>query len=102
MDDDRVGLGVRVAVGFLERAALTALFGVGGGILIGDFALREALQAHSQARGVHHDEHGLEPLLGLADEPALRSVEIHHASGVSVDTHLLFERAARERVALAQ
>ena len=48
------------------------------------------------------DEHGLQALFGLPDQPALRPVVIHHAGGVAVDPHLLFERAARKAVALAE
>ena len=101
VDDDRVGLGTGLAFAFLQRAALAAVPRVGGGILIGDFALGEALQADAQPRRVHHDEHRLEALLRLADQPALRAVIIHDAGRVAVDAHLLLERAAADRVALA-
>ncbi|HYE44675.1 MAG TPA: acyl-CoA dehydrogenase family protein, partial [Caulobacter sp.] len=53
--------------------------------LHGDLALGEALQPDPQPRGVHHDEHRLEPLLRLADQPALGAVIVHHAGGVAVD-----------------
>ena len=49
MDDDRVGLGAGLALVFLERPALAAVARVGGGVLVGDLALREALQARRRA-----------------------------------------------------
>ena len=49
VDEEVVGLGVGIAVLGLERAALAAVLGVGDGVLIGDLALREALQADARA-----------------------------------------------------
>jgi len=39
--------------------------------------------------------------IGLADEPTLGSVIVHHARRIAVNAHLLLERAALELVALA-
>ena len=36
----------------------------------------------------------LQALVLLADQPALRAVVIHHAGGVAVNAHLVFDRAA--------
>ena len=102
MDDDRIGLGVRIALGLLERPALPAVRGVGCRVLIGDLALGEALQADAEPRRVHHDEHRREALFRLADQPALRAVIVHDAGRVAVDAHLLLERAAGDGVALAE
>ena len=85
-----------------ERAALAALFRVDRGVLVSDLALCQALQPDAEARGVHHDEHGREALLRLADEPALGAVVVHDAGRVAVDSHLLLERSAAEAVALAE
>ena len=85
-----------------QRAALAAVLGVGDGVLVGDFALRQALQADAEARGVHHDEHRGEALLRLADQPALRAVIVHDAGRIAVDAHLVLDRAAADRVALAE
>ena len=89
-------------VDVLERPALPALAGVSGGVLVGDLALGETLQADAEPRGVHHDEHRREALLRLADQPALGAVIVHDAGRVAVDAHLLLERAAATGVALAR
>ena len=91
---------IALAVG--QRPPLAPILRISGGILIGDLALRQALQSDAEARGVHHDEHRLEALFGLADQPALRAVVIHHAGGIAVNAHLLLERAAAEAVAVAE
>ena len=49
MDDDRIGLRRRVALGLLERPALAALARVARRVLVGDLALSEALQARRRA-----------------------------------------------------
>ncbi len=101
VDDDRVGLLVR-RLGTGQRAALDALPGVGDGVLVGDLADRQALQADAEARLVHHHEHGLQAAILLADEEALRLVVVHDAGGVAVDAHLLLDGAAGDAVALAR
>src|SRR5205085_7126504 len=85
-----------------ERTALPAIARIGCRVLIGDLTLREALKADAKAGRIHHDEHRGEALLGLADQPALRAVVVHDAGGVAMDAHLLLERAAADRVPLAQ
>ncbi len=102
MDDDRVGLGVRLALVGDEGPALAAVLRIGDGVLIGDLALGEALQADPEAGRVHHDEHGGEALLGLADQPAGRIVVVQQAGRIAVDAHLLLDRAAGDSVALAE
>ncbi|MNQ76734.1 hypothetical protein D3C85_915820 [compost metagenome] len=99
--DDRVGhlvCGLRPA----GRAALQALAGVSGGGLIGGFGAADALQADRQALVVHHGEHRRQALVGLADQPALGTVEVDHAGARGLDAHLVFDRAAAHGVARAQ
>src|SRR3546814_9237543 len=62
----------------------------------------QALQPDGQARGVHHGEHRHQALVGLADHPALRVVEVEHAGRRPVDAHLVFERPAAHAVAFAR
>ena len=85
-----------------ERAALQAFLGVERGVLIGDFRLREALHADAEPRLVHHREHGVEPAVLLAHQPAGGAVVIHHAGRIAVDAHLLLDRAAGDAVAFAE
>ena len=85
-----------------QRAALQALFGVGGRVLVGGFGLRETLHGDVEAGAVHHHEHRIEPAIFLADKPTLRTVIIHHAGRIAVDAHLVFDRAARHFVSLGQ
>ena len=101
MHDDRIGRLVRVFRAG-ERAALQALLGVGDGVLVGDLGLGEALHADAEPRLVHHREHGVEPAVLLAEQPAGGAVVVHHAGRVAVDAHLLFERAAGHGVARAE
>jgi hypothetical protein len=102
VDDDRIGAGIGLALAGDEGAALAAVLGVGNGILVGDLALGEALEADAEAGGVHHDEHGGEALFLLADEIAGGFVVVHHAGGVAVNAHLVLDRTADETVAVAQ
>ncbi len=93
MNDDRIGRLSRVFWP-RQRAALQALLGVGGGILIGGLRNRQALDRDAETRLVHHHEHGVQAPVRLADEPALGAVVIHHASGIGVNAHLVLECAA--------
>ena len=102
MDDDRVGLGVGLALLGAQRPALPAVLGVGDRVLIGDLALGQALQADAEPRRVHHDEHRREALFGLADQPAGGAVIVEHAGRIAVDAHLLLDRAAGDAVARAE
>ena len=102
VDEQRVGLGVRIAFLGPQRAALAAVLGVGDGVLIGDLALRQPLQADAQPRGVHHDEHRRQALFGLADQPAGGAVIVHDAGRIAVNAHLVLDRAAGNGVALAE
>ena len=100
MHDDRIG---RLVLEFraAERAAGEPVLGVGGGVLIGDLGQRQPLHADAEARFVHHHEHRVQAAVRLPDQPAGRAVIVHHAGGIAVDPHLLFDRAAGDRVARA-
>ena len=56
------------AFGAGQRAALEAVLGVGGGVLVGDLAERQALQADAETRLVHHGEHRLQAAIRLAEQ----------------------------------
>ena len=100
VDEDRIGL--RLGLGRTgQRAALAAIERVGDGVLIGDFGLAQALDTDAEACGVHHDEHGGETLVLLADKPALCVVVVQDAGRVAVNAHLVFDRTADDAVALA-
>ena len=64
--------------------------------------MRHALHRRAEARGVHEGEHGLEALVGLADDPAGGTVEVEHGSGRGLDAHLVLERGADHAVARAE
>jgi hypothetical protein len=101
MNDDRISLLLR-RLGAGKRAALKPFAGIVDGILIGDFTHRLTLKANTETGFVHHHEHGLEAGVFRTDQIPGRLVVIHHAGGVSVNAHLLFKRAAGDRIALAQ
>ena len=90
MHDDRVG-GLVLELGAGQSAAGEALLGVGGGVLVGDLGQRQPLHADAEPRFIHHHEHRVQAAVRLADQPAGRAIEIHHAGGIAVDAHLLFD-----------
>ena len=70
MDDDRIG---RLFRGLSRRTSerpCKRSRGIGDGVLIGDFRLRQPLHADAEPRLVHHHEHGVEAAIGLADKQA--------------------------------
>jgi hypothetical protein len=101
MHDDRIGRLVR-RLGAGEAAHLQALFGVDQRVLVGHFGQAQALHADAEAGRVHHDEHGVETLVRLADQPAGCVVEVHLAGGAAMDAHLFLERTAGNRIARAE
>ena len=101
MDEQRIRLFLRV-FGSGQRTALTAILCVLDGVLIGDIGLTEPLNADAEARRVHHHEHRGEALILLADHPSLRAIVVHDTGRIGMDAHLVLDRAARERVALAE
>ena len=101
MDEDRIGL--RLGLGRAgQRAALAAIERVGDRVLIGDFGLAQALDTDAEARRVHHDEHGGEALVLLADQPALGAIIVEDAGRIAVDAHLVFDRSADDAIAFAE
>ncbi len=99
--DDRVGWLVRM-LRACQPTRLQALAGIGQRALIGLFGNAKPLQADLEARVVHHGEHARQALIGLADDPAGRAVEVHHAGRRALDAHLVLDGAAAQRVALAR
>ena len=63
--------------------------------------MRETLDGDAETRAVHHHEHGRQPAMLLADQPALGAVVIEDGGRVAVDAHLVLDRAADDAVALA-
>ena len=99
--DDRVGRTLRrLRAG--QRAHLQAVLRVGHRVLVGHLGQPQALVAHAQARGVHHHEHRRQALVRLPDQRADGAVQVDLAGGAAVDAHLVFERAAIDRIALAE
>ncbi len=99
MHDDRIsGFFRRLRAG--QRTHLQTLFRVRQRVLVSDFGQTQALHADAQTCGVHHHEHGVQALVRLADQPALRVIQIDHAGGVAVNAHLVFDGAALHAVTL--
>ena len=93
VNDNGIGLKVwKFSAG--NRAALNALPRPIGSVLISHFRLRKPLHADAQTGFVHHHEHGFQATVFLADEIGCGPLIIHHTSGVAVDAHLVFQRAA--------
>ena len=84
-----------------QRAHLQTVARIGQRVLEGTVADGQSLDADGEAGGVHHGEHRVQALVRLRDQIALRGIEIHHASGRAVDSHLVFDRTAAHRIALA-
>ncbi len=96
--DDAVGRQFRV-LDAGQRTHLRAVLGVDQRVLVSDFRQAQRLHAHAQAGRVHEDEHGVEALVRLADDPAFRAVQVHLAGRIAVDAHFFFDGAAGDRVA---
>src|SRR5690606_26592027 len=62
---------------------------------------RDALDADGETRGIHHDEHGVEPAVLLSDEVADGAVllaELHDRGRAAVDAELVLETSADDVV----
>ncbi|KPX00242.1 Uncharacterized protein ALO79_00245 [Pseudomonas syringae pv. castaneae] len=99
MDDDRVSGLVRCFRAG-QRTHLQTVTGILQAALEGHFGMRQTLQRSAQTRGVHEREHAVQALVRRADQVAGSAVEVHHAGGVAVDAHLVFDGATVNRVAL--
>ena len=101
MNDNRISRLVR-RLWPRESAALQPVAGIGHGVLVGDFRLRQPLHRDTKPRLVHHHEHALHALVFLADQPPGGAVIVHHAGGIAVNAHLVFDRATGHAVACPQ
>lgn len=64
-----------------------------------DFGVGQTLQRGTQTCGVHEGEHAVQAFVRRADQETGGAVEVHHAGGVAVDAHLVFQRTAAHCVA---
>ncbi|MNQ77520.1 hypothetical protein D3C85_923900 [compost metagenome] len=85
-----------------DAAALTAVQGIGEGVLIGALGDADALDADGQAGGVHHDEHMGQALVRTADQFGAGALIGHDAGGRGVDAQLVLDADRVEGVAFAQ
>src|SRR5690606_14177334 len=86
-------------------AALAAIGGICGGLLRSALSQSYALDADRQPRLVHHDEHGREAAVLLADEVADSApvlAVLQHAGRARVDAELVLQAGADDVIALAQ
>ena len=74
---------------------------VGQGPLERQLGMGHALDGGADAGRVHKGEHGLQALVGLADECADSTVKVQHGRGIGVDAHLVLQRAGVDTVARA-
>ena len=82
---------VRRAIGVFrpgEAAHGQAILGIGQGALKGQLHVRKALCSSAHSGGVHKGEHAVQARFGSPIRIALGAVEIKHAGGVTVNTHL--------------
>ena len=100
MDDNRIGRLFRCHRPG-KRARLQTLPGIGQPSLKSGLGNTKPLQADLEAGIVHHGEHAGQALVGLPHQPALGTVEIHHAGRSTLDAHLVLQRPAAQRIALA-
>ncbi len=86
-------------------ARLDAVLGKGHGALVRVLGQADALDAHAEARCIHHDEHVFEATVFFADQradgPAVVA-ELQHGRWAGLDAQLVFDRDAGNVVARAQ
>ena len=85
-----------------DGAALQAFIGIDHRILIGGAGLRQSLHADTQARLIHHGEHGAHTFVHFAQQVACGGLIIHDAGCVAMYSHFAFNRAASHSVARAE
>ncbi|MNF72306.1 hypothetical protein D3C84_542780 [compost metagenome] len=98
--DDRVSGFVR-RFRASQRAHLQTVASVFQAALETDFSVGQALQRGTQTSGVHEGEHAVQAFVRRADQETGGAVEVHHAGGVAVDAHLVFQGTARHSVTRA-
>ncbi len=52
-----------------------------------------------EPRLIHHREHGCEPFVRIANEPASGAIKLHHTGGRRFDAHFVFQRGGADGVA---
>ena len=70
--------------------------------MVRTFGSCHALDRSTHAGRVHKGEHAVQTAVRRANEEALGLVEVHHAGGRRLDTHLVLDGAAGHGVALTQ
>lgn len=86
-----------------QRQALTAVQGIGEGVLIGAFGDADTLDADGEARRVHHHEHMGEATVRLTDQfGTVAPSTAHDAGRRGVDAQLVLDADRAEGVAVAQ
>ena len=83
-----------------QRAHLQTIASVFQAALEADLGVGQTLQRGTQACGVHEGEHAVQAFVRRADQETGCRVEVHHASGVAVDAHLVFQGTTGHRVTL--
>ena len=85
-----------------KGTTLTTVMRIMHGILVGDLCHTQTLLTDAEAGDVHHDKHCREAFVLFAHQIAGRAIIVHHTGRIAVNTHLMFDRAARERIAFAE
>ena len=81
---------------------MQSLLRIGQRVLVRSFGNGYAVDADSQARGVHHHEHGGQAMVRFTHQPAARLVELHTAGRATVYAHFVFDARALNGIAFAQ
>ena len=99
VNDDRISdtLGVLRTT---QRAHGQTVFGVGQGALEAKLRSTQTLDRGANTRRVHKGEHAVQAFVLRPDQPAFGAIEIHYASGVAVNTHLVFNGTTGNGIAL--
>jgi hypothetical protein len=67
-------------------------------MLIGGLARAQRVNAHAEARIVHHREHRGHAAMLLAHQPTGRAVILHHAGRAAMQAQLVLQRHDLERI----
>jgi hypothetical protein len=88
----------------VHRAALHAVTRVLDSLLVSAFGQRDALHAHAETRGVHHDEHVFQAAVFLANQRGSSTAvvaELQHRGRAGLDAQLVLDADAVHIVARA-